>query len=75
MNKIRRKKIKELSDSLGIIMNELETVKSDEEYYYDNIPDNLLGSMRAEDSEEAIEIMDEVIDCLSETINNLSMLF
>lgn len=75
MNKGRRKElsgvIKELGkiqdkDDLYALINELECIKDDEQYYYDNIPENLQCSQRAEDSEEAIDNMEEALDLLNE---------
>lgn len=75
MNKARRKEllkvIRELNmvkdkDDLYSIINELDSIKDDEQDYYDNIPENLQYSQRAEDSEQAIDNMEEALDLLNE---------
>lgn len=75
MNKQRRKELLEVIRELNMIqdkddlyscINTLENIKSDEECYYDNIPENLQYSRRAEDSEEAIDNMDEALNLLND---------
>lgn len=75
MNKARRKELSKLSNELNIIrdkddlyscINTLESIKDDEQDYYDNIPENLQYSQRAEDSETAIDNLEEALDLLYE---------
>ena len=78
MNKMRRRELYKLNSELRCIndkqdlyscISTLEGIKLDEEIYYDNIPENLQYSMRAYDSEEAINSMDEALDLLNEAYN------
>lgn len=71
MNKQRRKNIKNNIDALGIIKNNLEDILAEEEDYFNNMPENLQGSIRGEESEEAIDILTEMIDAIEECIDNL----
>ena len=71
MNKVRRKAIANIVSELERIKGILEETKDDEQYSYDSIPENLLGSERADISEEAIDTMDEAIDSLEEIIDTL----
>ena len=72
MNKARRKKIQKAIDMLemGDVIDQalaiLEDVLYDEEAAYDNIPENLQGSWRAEESEEAIDALNDAIDLLTD---------
>ena len=75
MNKARRKELSKVVSELNIIkdkdslydcINTLESIRDDEQDYYDNIPENLQYSQRAEDSEAAIENMEEALDLLNE---------
>lgn len=75
MNKARRKELAEVIQKLNQVRDKsdlyneistLEDIKSDEESYYDNIPENLQYSQRAETSEEAIDNLDEALDLLNE---------
>lgn len=71
MNKQRRKDIGAQISNLENIKSNLESILSDEECYFDNMPENLQGSIRGEDSENAIDILSEAIDSLDEIINSL----
>ena len=69
MNKQRREellKVKTVLESLGTA---LERIKDDEEFAYDNMPENLQYSMRGEESQDAINSLDEAIDNLNESIS------
>lgn len=66
MNKNRKNKILTISRLLNENLKELSNICSEEEMYLDNIPENLLSSERAEDSENAIEIMQECIEKIEE---------
>ena len=71
MNKERRNSITKIVKDINTIKAMLEAVKSDEEFAFDNMPENLQGSMRGEESEEAIEFMDEAVSALEEAISQL----
>ena len=66
MNKERRNRISVVNSRLNVLAEELEHIKEEEGYYYDNIPENLQGSMRAEESEDIIDILDEVTEHIRE---------
>lgn len=75
MNKARRKELSDVIRGLNAIqdkddlyswINTLDNIKDDEQNYYDNIPENLQYSQRAEDSEAAIENLEEALDLLNE---------
>ena len=71
MNKARRKVIKEIKDRVETAKQDLEDVLLEEQEYYDNIPENLQGSERAEASEEAIGNLEEAVDALDNTMGLL----
>ena len=72
MNKARRKMIQkvidilEMGDGVDQALAILEDVLYAEEDAYDNIPENLQGSWRAEESEEAIDALNDAIDLLTD---------
>ena len=80
MNKARRGQLRTLSAKLSRIVSIddqetldecisiLEDIKWDEENYFYNMPENLQGSMRGCESEEAIDNMDQALDALNEAI-------
>ena len=71
MNKERRNKISALTKQLEALTNHLSNILTDEEIAFDSMPENLQGSMRGEESEEAIEILSEAIDALRTACENL----
>lgn len=71
MNKQRREKIREVRNEIETCMNKLQTILDEEQDYFDNMPENLQGSMRGSDSEDAIDIMESCIDRLDEIIEEL----
>ena len=80
MNKVRRGQLRTLSAKISHIetigdkkelddyISTLEGIKWDEEDYFDNMPENLQGSMRGCESEEAIDNMDQALDALNEAV-------
>lgn len=75
MNKARRKELSNVIRGLSILQDKndlyswistLDNIKDNEQGYYDNIPENLQYSQRAEDSEQAIEYLEEALDLLNE---------
>lgn len=75
MNKNRRKelmewvrKAEEWAAHGEELKDELENICSEESDYFDNMPENLQGSMRGMDSEEAIDKMNEAIDSMGNAI-------
>lgn len=71
MNKQRREKIREVKQRIESCKNELQIILDEEQDYFDNMPENLQGSMRGSDSEDAIDTMESCIDGLDEVIKEL----
>ena len=74
MNKARRKQLAEVATVIEKTKEVLEAILEDEQDYYDNIPENLYGSEKAEASGEAMDAMEEAIgelDLSLETINDI----
>lgn len=75
MNKNRRKELMEWVKKAEDwatrgeeLKNELENICSDEQDYFDNMPENLQGSMRGMDAEGAIDAMNEAIESMDNAI-------
>ena len=75
MNKNRRKelmewvrKAEEWATRGRELKDELENICSDEQDYFDNMPENLQGSMRGADAEDAIDAMNEAIESMDNAI-------
>lgn len=71
MNKVRRKRIAELVKKIAAEKDILEGILFEETDYHDNIPDNLQGSERAEESEDCIDLLENALEQLNEVIDGL----
>jgi hypothetical protein len=71
MNNNRRKQLRQWNEKIENLRAELEDILYDEQEYYDNIPENLQCSSRAEDSEIAIECLEEAIEIIDEIIEKV----
>lgn len=67
MNNKRRQQLKEWIKRIEAIKNELESICSDEEYYFDNL-ENLQSSRNGMNSEEAIDQMNEAVAHIEEAV-------
>ena len=71
MNNKRRQQLREWVRSAEDVKSQLELILSDEEEYFDMMPENLQGSMNGMNSEEAIDQMNEAIACIEEAIDTV----
>jgi hypothetical protein len=71
MNNERRKKLQTILNQLDGLKSELENVGSDESEYYDNIPENLQSSERAEQSDECKSSIESAVDNLQSAIDEI----
>lgn len=72
MNKKRREKISKAVISLEEILTLVEEILDEEQDAYDNMPENLQSSMRAEESEEAIDTLGEAMENINSVVDALS---
>lgn len=72
MNKQRRAEIKNVIKILENAKDDLGSILFDETDYFENMPENLQGSIRGEESENAIDVLQETIDGIDETIESLN---
>ena len=68
MNNKRRQQLRKLIEKMEILKDELEVIESDEQEYFDMMPENLQGSANGMNSEEAIDKMADAIVCVEEAI-------
>lgn len=68
MNNKRRQQLKEWIKSMEQKKRELERILSDEEDYFDMMPENLQSSMNGMNSEEAIDKMNDAVVCIEEAV-------
>ena len=72
MNKERRTQIKKLTNELEDVKTKLKYISRKEEGILDNTPENLQGTDRYSESENAIDVLDDVIDDLESAIESLN---
>lgn len=72
LNKLRRNKIKSVIDTLERMEREIESIKDDEEFAFESMPEGLQSSERGQISEEAIDLLDEALDLIEQTITSLN---
>lgn len=65
MNKTRRKEIQKI---IKDIENLVHNILSEEQEAFDNMPENLQGSYRGQESEDAQGSLESAIDALEEAI-------
>ena len=73
MNNQRRKEIKNVVKELENIKNTINSILIDEQFCYDNMPENLQGSTRAINSEDAIDNLNDACDLIDDVIGSLDM--
>ena len=72
MNKERRTQIKQLTNELEDIKTKLKYISRKEEGILDNTQENLQGTDRYSESENAIDVLDDVVDDLESAIESLN---
>lgn len=72
MNKERRTQIKKLMNELEDVKTKLKYISRKEEGILDCIPENLQGTDRYSESENAIDVLDDVVDDLESAIESLN---
>ena len=71
MNAKDRKLVSEWSDKLDKIKSEIEAMKEEQEKRFDNMPDGLQDSERADEMLEAIENLDSAVCSIEEAVEYL----
>lgn len=72
MNKQRKQKIRDVRKEIENCKENLQKILDEEQDYFDNMPENLQGSMRGSDSEDAIDTMENCIEDLENIIKELT---
>ena len=71
MNKQRRTEITNILIELENLKTRLDSVLSEEQMVFDNMPENLQYSMRGEESQDAIDNMEGAVSDLENVISQL----
>ena len=70
MNKARRKEIDSVIATLEEAKERLESIRDDEQEYYDTMPENFQYGEKGEAAEETVSNLDYAIDQIDEAIDN-----
>lgn len=72
MNKRRRADLESITTSLSELLERLESLKDDEEEYYENMPDSIQAGVKGESTEAAINALELAQDSLDEAISYIN---
>ncbi len=72
MNKQRRKELSEINSMIEAVKEMLVSVLYDEQGSYNNIPESLQGSEKAQESETAIDHMESALEGLDSAIEGIT---
>lgn len=72
MNKLRRKQIEDINDTLAKLLEQLEVLRDEEQEAYDNMPESLQDSERGEKMSDALITMESAIDSITEATEYLN---
>lgn len=71
MNIKRREAINKLAGKIVDIQSELETLQSEEQDYYDAMPESLQGGEKGDASQSAIDAMESAKDGIETAVSEL----
>ncbi|WP_282347967.1 hypothetical protein [Pseudomonas sp. PS01301] len=71
MNNERRKQIAALLDRIESVCSEVEDLQSEEQDYYDNMPESFQGGEKGENAQAAIDALDSAAQSLREAVEFL----
>lgn len=71
MNKQRRKEIEAVKDRILECIDELESIRDDEQDAYDNLPESFQEGERGEQMQEYIYLIEAALDSLEDANSSL----
>ena len=79
MNAQRRKQINDLIEQASVLagkandlVGEIETLRDEEQDYFDNMPESLQGGEKGDKAQTAIDALDNAVSSMQEVESNLS---
>lgn len=72
MNKQRRKELADILNELAGLRSRLESVQSDEQDAYDNMPESFQEGERGERAQEVLSLLDDAVTAFDEIDSALS---
>ena len=74
MNELRRKQIRKVHDLVAECKDLFEALQSEEQEYYDNMPENIQEGAKGEYTQEILDMMDDVASSFEELTSYLDTL-
>lgn len=71
MNKARRISITKIADSLQALKSDVESIQSEEQDAYDNLPESFQDGERGDRMQEAIGNLDDALNLIDEVVTSL----
>lgn len=71
MNKARRISITKIADSLQALKSDVESIQSEEQDVYDNLPESFQDCERGDRMQEAIDNLDDALNLIDEAVTSL----
>jgi hypothetical protein len=71
MNKARRISITKIADSLQALKSDVESIQSEEQDAYDNLPESIQDGERGDRMQEAIDNLDDALTLIDEAVTSL----
>lgn len=72
MNNTRRKSLRELIEKAEGIKSEIEEIRTEEEEYYNNMPESFQDGDKGDRAQTVIEYLDEAMTAAGDVIENLT---
>lgn len=71
MNKARRINITKIADNLQALKSDVESIQSEEQDAYDNLPESIQDGERGDRMQEAIDNLDDALTLIDEAVTSL----
>lgn len=71
MNKARRISITKIADNLQALKSDVESIQSEEQDAYDNLPESIQDGERGDRMQEAIDNLDDALTLIDEAVTSL----
>lgn len=71
MNKARRISITKIADSLQALKSDVESIQSEEQDAYDNLPESIQDGERGDRMQEAIGNLEDALNLIDEAVASL----
>ena len=72
MNSTRRKHLRDLIEKMEGIKSEIEEIRTEEEEYYNNMPEAFQDGDKGDRAQTVIEYLDEAMTAAGDVIENLT---